>query len=231
VSTTRGSFRTELAVASADSWTATPLSLRFRGVSNGGAVDATARVTIPKDGVVRVDDAGAWLASNGVSLDPGAFDGTISIEGDGDSGAANLVGYAAVLGRGPTARGDFSTSVPLFPEAEWAATEAIVPGLLESPAFRSNLAVANPEPSGGASVTLSVTIRDDGGRASGSLPSVTLQPGERRQFNQVLALAGAEGSGWAELRRVSGAGRFVAYGVVNDNGTGDGTVFRMVRVR
>lgn len=178
-----------------------------------------------------MDEAWAWLASNGVPLDPVAFDGTISIEADRETGAANLVGYAAVLGRGPTARGDYSTSVPIFPEAEWAATEAVVPGLLESPAFRSNLAVANPEPSGGPSVTLMVTIRDDGGRVSGSVPFVTLQPGERRQLNQVLSLAGAAGSGWAEIRRVSGAGRFVAYGVVNDNATGDGTVFRMVRGR
>ena len=73
--------------------------------------------------------------------------------------------------------------------------------------------------------------RDDGGRVAGQGLTVTLQPGERRQLNQVLALAGASGSGWAELRRTSGAGRFVAYGVVNDNATGDGTVFRMVRPR
>lgn len=231
VSTTRGSFRTELAIASAEHGTATPLSLRFRGVSAGRAVDAAVRVTVPVGGVVRVDDAGAWLASNGVPLDPGAFDGTISIESDLETGPANVVGYAAVLGRGPAAQGDFSTSVPLFPEAEWAATEAVVPGLIESAAFRSNLAVANPEPPGGAAVTLSVTIRDDGGRVSGTVAPVTLQAGERRQLNQVLALAGAAGSGWAELRRVTGTGRFVAYGVVNDNVTGDGTVFRMVRAR
>ncbi len=231
VSTTRGSYRTELAVASADYWIAAPLTLQFRGVSEGGAVDATARVTVPGDGVVRVEDVGAWLASNGVPLAPAAFDGTISIEADQETGPANLVGYAAILGQGPTARGDYSTSVPIFPEAEWAATEAVVPGLLESPAFRSNLAVANPEPSGGPSVTLTVTIRDDGGLVSGSVLSVMLRPGERRQLNQVLSLAGAAGSGWAELRRVSGTGRFVAYGVVNDNATGDGTVFRMVRGR
>ena len=40
-----------------------------------------------------------------------------------------------------------------------------------------------------------------------------------------------DGTGRVELRRTSGAGRFVAYGVVNDDQTGDGTVFRRVRDR
>lgn len=231
VSTGKASYRTELAIASSDLWTTTPLALRFRGGSAGRAVDATVRVEIPVDGILRVEDVGAWLSANGVPIARGAFDGTITIDPDQDAGAANLIGYVAVLGRGPSARGDYSTSVPIFPEAEWASSEAIVPGLREDPAFRSNLAMANPEPAEGPSVTLSVTVRDDSGLVAGRLPSITLQPGERRQLNQVLRLAGKEGSGWVELRRTSGAGRFVAYGVVNDNQTGDGTVFRMVRNR
>lgn len=232
VSTDKASYRTELAIASSDLWTTTPLALRFRGDSAGRAVDATVRVVIPVDGILRVDDVGDWLSANGVPIAPEAFDGTITIDPDQEAGPANLIGYVAVLGRGgPSARGDYSTSVPIFPEAEWASSEAIVPGLREGTAFRSNLAMANPEPAGGPSVTLSVTVRDDSGLVAGRLPSITLQPGERRQLNQALRLAGKEGSGWVELRRISGAGRFVAYGVVNDNQTGDGTVFRMVRSR
>ncbi len=231
VSTDKGSFRTEMAFASADLWTDTHLTFQFRGGSGGKAVDSTARVTIPTTLALRVDDVGSWLASNGVPVDPDGFDGTITVDSDLGAGAANLIGYGAVLGRGPSAQGDYSISVPIFPEAAWASTEAVVPGLLENAAFRSNLAVANPEPSGGPSVTLSMTIRDDTGLVAGRLPSITLQPGERRQLNQVLKLAGAVSSGWVELRRISGAGRFVAYSVINDNSTGDGTVFRMVRAR
>jgi hypothetical protein len=230
VSTDKGTFRTEMAIASADPWTDTPLAVRFRGNSGGRTVDAAASVTIPIDGVLRIDDVGTWFSSNGVPVEPERLDGTITIDADQGRGAANLVGYAAVLGRGPSALGDYSTSVPIFPEAEWAAAEAVVPGLLENAAYRSNLAIANPEPSGGPSVTLSVTVRDDDGLVAGRPSSVTLQPGERLQFNQVLKPSGAA-SGWVELKRISGGGRFVAYGVVNDNPTGDGTVFRMVRVR
>ena len=231
VSTAKGTFRTEMAIASAKIWADTPAALQFRGDSRGESVDATVHLTLPAAGLLRVEDVGSWLRSNGVPVEPTDFDGTILIGPDQEADVADLAGYVAVLGRGPSAGGDYSTSAPIFREAEWASSEAIVPGLLENAAFRSNLAVANPEASGGSAVTLSMTVHDDGGGAVGHLPSVTLQPGERRQINQILKAAGLVSSGWVEVRRISGSGRFVAYGVVNDNPTGDGTVFRMVRSR
>ena len=235
VSTAKGTFRTELAIATADLSADTQASLRFRGRSAGPDINVAVPVGIPVASVLRIEDLGGWLASNGVPVVPDDFDGTITIEPKKGASAAGLLGYVAVLGRGPSAQGDFSTSVPMFEEVEWASDAAVVPGLLENAAFRSNLAVANPERSGGPpdslSVTLSVTVRNDTGQVVGSVPSMTLQPGERRQLNQILRLAGTASSGWAEIRRISGSGRFVAYGVVNDNPTGDGTVFRMVRSR
>ncbi|MEO8586591.1 MAG: hypothetical protein ABI584_10560, partial [Acidobacteriota bacterium] len=65
----------------------------------------------------------------------------------------------------------------------------------------------------------------DGSRIA-TLPSVTLRPGERRQFNRPLA---PRGEGYAVVTRVGGEGRFVAYGVVNDNATGSGSLFEMTR--
>ena len=227
----RAELRTELAVAADGLRADVPITVRFRGLAGGKDVDATVRLTIPADGVLRADDVGAWLSANGIAVGPDAFDGTLTIEPEEDATGTRLVAYAAVLARPPSATGDYSTSVPVFPEAEWATSEAVVPGLLENAAFRSNLAVANPEPPGGPPVTLSATVRYDSGSVAGELPSITLRPGERRQLNQVLRLAGAAGSGWVSLKRVSGAGRFVAYGVVNDNSTSDGTVFRMTGAR
>ena len=59
-----------------------------------------------------------------------------------------------------------------------------------------------------------------------------------------LVARGAEGIGlacrevgllisdaWAEVRRVGGSGRFVVYGVVNDNATSDGTLLAIVEPR
>ena len=94
--------------------------------------------------------------------------------------------------------------------------------------FRSNLAVANPEPEGGPPVTLSVELRSADGLRLLTLPSATLRPGERRQFNRPLAPR--SGDAYAVVTRVAGEGRFVAYGVVNDNATGSGSLFEMTRV-
>ena len=54
-----------------------------------------------------------------------------------------------------------------------------------------------------------------------TLPDVTLAPGQWTQLNRVLASAGYA-NGWATVERVAGTDRFYAYGVVNDNLTGDG---------
>jgi len=231
VTNPRAEFRTELAVATAGFSSGAPVTVRYRSFAGGENLDATTRLAIPADGVLRVDDLSEWLSTNGIPAGPDGFDGTLTIEPEGDATSTRLVSYAAVLARPPSASGDYSTSVPVFPEAEWAANEAVVPGLLENEAFRSNLCVANPEPPGGPQLTLAAAVRDDAGRVVGALPSITLRPGERRQLNQVIRLAGGAGSGWVSLKRVGGAGRFVAYGVVNDNSTSDGTVFRMVRGR
>ena len=101
-----------------------------------------------------------------------------------------------------------------------------MPGLLESGAFRSNVAVANPEPAGGASVTLSLDLRSGDGSRIATLPSVTLSPGERRQFNRPLAPTGGEG--YAVVTRIAGDDTWLAYGVLNDAQTSDGSFLRMI---
>ena len=139
---------------------------------------------------------------------------------------------AVVLARGLGASGDYGVSVPVVNEVQWAQNEAIVPGLREDAAFRSNIAVANPEPDGGASVTLSVSLRRaSDGALLGSIASVTLAPGQRFQFDRPLRAMAFSGDAYADVQRIDGTGRFVAYGVMNDNVTGDGTLFPMTRTR
>ena len=182
-------------------------------------------VTVAGD-VLHVPDAAAWLRSNGAPVGE-AVEGTLSISGEGPTGASDLLVGAVVLARPTNSSAEYGTAVPAFAEGAWAHTRAVVPGLLESHAFRSNVAVANPEPDGGPSVTLSVDLRAADGSRIATLPSVTLRPGERRQFNRPLASRGGEG--YAVITRVGGEGRFVAYGVVNDNATGSGSLFEMTR--
>ncbi len=54
----------------------------------------------------------------------------------------------------------------------------------------------------------------------------TLGPGEWFQFARPLAPFGAT-SGYAKVERISGASRFAAYGVLNDNVTSDGSYVAM----
>ena len=139
---------------------------------------------------------------------------------------------AIVTARGPGASGDYGVSVPVFNEVQWASAETTVPGLREDVAFRSNIAVANPEPEGGPPVTVSVSLRRaSDGAPIGLFPPIFLAPGERFQLNRPLSEVGYSGGAYAVITRTAGTGRFVAYGVVNDNVTGDGTLFPMTRAR
>jgi hypothetical protein len=182
-------------------------------------------VALDEGEILHVPDAAAWLASNGAVVPSGAVDGTLTFSGDETEGASALLVNAVVLAKPNGSAPEYGTAVPAFAEGAWAHTRAVVPGLLESGAFHSNVAVANPEPEGGPSVTLSLDLRASDGSRLSTLPVVTLRPGERRQFNRPLALQG--GDGYAIVSRVAGEGRFVAYGVVNDNATGSGALFEM----
>ncbi len=189
-------------------------------------------VTIDSRRILEVPDVGAWLAANGVPVDPSSFIGTLTFGSDRPEGAANLLVTAVVQSRGTAAYGDYGVSVPLFNEAQWATVEAIVPGLREDGPFRSNIALANPEPDGGSSVTLSASLRRaSDGTPIGTLPSISLAPGQRSQLNRPLADFSASGDFYAVVSKVGGSGRFVAYGIVNDNITGDGTLLSMTSVR
>jgi hypothetical protein len=179
--------------------------------------------------VLHIPDVIAWVGAHGVPVTD-QVEGTLTFGSDDPEGASALFANAVVLAKPIGSTAEYGTSVPAFAEGRWARTRAVVPGLLESDTFRSNVAVANPEPAGGPATTLAVSFRAPDGSSLGSLPAVTLQPGERRQFNRPLAgNAIAAGGAYAVVTRVAGEGRFVAYGVVNDNATGSGSLFEMTR--
>jgi hypothetical protein len=119
-------------------------------------------------------------------------------------------------------------------DLEAAEEKASVYGLRTvSGTFRSNLAVSHvPSPGRGqAPIQLSVQVYAAGGTPSGAPLTVALAPGEWYQFNDLLGLAGLPGGsyGYAVVTRTGGAGPFVAYGVVNDMATSDGSYLPMFR--
>ncbi len=228
VSSAYATYRTELSLGRAAYVLNLPKRITYTVTWRAaGFADASFfSVALDEGEVLHVPDAVGWLGANGVFVPTGNVEGTLTFGSGDPEGASALILSAVILAKPPGASAEYGTAVPSFAESRWARTRAIVPGLLESGAFRSNVALANPEPEGGASVTLSVELRSADGSRIATLPSVMLRPGERRQFNRPLA---PRGDGYAVVSRVGGEGRFVAYGVVNDNGTGSGSLFEMTR--
>jgi hypothetical protein len=122
--------------------------------------------------------------------------------------------------------GSFGVFYPGLTLAESADGTAWVHGLQQNASTRSNVAFVNAGDAG--SVTLRVTFFGEDGRLLASPEEHTLGPGEWLQRNEPLASRGAT-AGSARVERVSGASRFVAYGVLNDAATSDGSYLPMTR--
>jgi hypothetical protein len=91
--------------------------------------------------------------------------------------------------------------------------------LAQNSAYRSNLGLVEAS---GNPVNVEIRFYDDEGVSILTLP-VSLQAGEHRQLNQVLAMNGLTDvpSARAEIEVVSGEGKISAYASVVDNVTGD----------
>lgn len=110
-------------------------------------------------------------------------------------------------------------------------TTSWIPWLAQDGSDRTNLAVVNAGGDVDGPVTLRVTLTSSDVATPGSttLPDITLQPGHAFQWNRVLSASGLSAkSGWATIERVSATGRYVAYAVVNDETTSDGSIVEAV---
>jgi len=108
---------------------------------------------------------------------------------------------------------------------ESASSSAHIYGLQQNAAQRSNLAIVN-RGDAGDSITLQVTYFGATGAQLGAPVVQTLAPGDWFQFGQPLLSLGAT-AGYAFIQKTSGSSTFVAYGVLNDNVTQDGSYIPM----
>jgi len=193
------------------------------GVEGGGV----AKLNLGPGRQLDVPDAIAFLRENGLAIPPGRQGGTLRVIG--------AVGQARTFSANPdaTVGGTFGLSYPAVPAASRAREEAVVCGLRQDGASRSNLAVADARSAGGP-LDYVIEVFDTATGAPGPSASFrrTLGPGEWVQINGILSLAGI-GEGWARVRPAAGASDFVAYGVLNDGaspgrGTSDGSFLPMV---
>ncbi len=211
-------YRTELTLAHSGPAAAT-VELTY-------ASDTTDRTTItevlPAGSQTVIPDALAWLRQRGVPIPPapaGVEAGTLAMRFRSSEVMPAVHAGARVLSITDAGNGGVAFGTSDFPVSETALG---IYGLRETAAERSHLAVANP---GDVAVTVRVTLFLRSGFFD--LGTFTLAPGQRAQLGSVLAPFGSpEGS--ARITRASDAGSFTAYGVTNDNVTGDGTLLPAV---
>lgn len=104
--------------------------------------------------------------------------------------------------------------------------DSVVPWLVESARDRTNLALVNAGGTADGPITLRVTVESGDPALPGEavLPDVVLAPGGFFQFGRVLLASGlAARTGWARISRVQGGAPYLAWGVVNDAQSGDGS--------
>ncbi len=209
-------------------------------LGNRGTTDASVRVTftaanalgstgsgsftttVPAGRQLVFTDAPQWLRQNGLFIPLGDEAGTLRLEYSGL--ASGDAAFASVRTLAVLPEGRAGLAYPALQPGETLETAAALYGLREDASFRSNVGLLNAgDPATGAPVSLRVKVRSGaaGDGRSTVLPDVTLGPGQWTQLNRVLASAGYA-NGWATVERVAGADPFYAYGVVNDNVTGDG---------
>jgi hypothetical protein len=246
VGTTGARFRTELTFGSR---AASPvlLALTFRPAPGFGA-DAipvkSAALTLSPGQEIRASDALALLRGLGVAIPDATpsfpIAGSLSVvatpvsDGTAPGSSSDDVYVIARTWTGNASGGTFGLFYGGQTDLEGAEDQARIYGLRSvSGVSRSNLAIVHiPSPDRGTDpIQVAVQVYSQSGTPAGSPLTKTLAPGEWYQFNNILGMAGlSDGAyGYAVVTRTSGIGPFIAYGVVNDMATSDGSYLPMFR--
>lgn len=236
-------FQTELVIGNAGAYPV-DVELLFTIAPGFGATtptQSTAFLSLAAGAELRAPDALQFLRSKGMAIPAAtptsAVAGVLGIVGlsSGIPSPAQTEVLHAIARTYTT--GSAGGTYGLFYDApgdiDTAEESAAVYGLRGvSGKARSNLALVHVASGRSADpITLSVQIYDAVGHAAGAPIPVTLAPGEWHQLNGILPLAGLpDGSfGYAKITRTAGIGTWIAYGVVNDAATSDGSYLAMQR--
>ena len=215
-------YTTELTLANRGT-TAATAQLTYTPASALGASGAGSTTLTLAAGVqLVIPDAIAFLRGKGLPIPSGSNQGgTLLVAFTGLSAAD--AAFVSARTTTPSGAGRAGLSYPGVDQADALTQSSLVYGLRSSANDRTNLALVNANPD--ASVTLRVTLyaADPGdARTYVISPDTTLGPLQWVQFERVLDLAGYTNA-YAQIQIVSGAGPYVAYAVVNDNATNDGS--------
>lgn len=151
----------------------------------------------------------------------GPLVGTLRVE---TSGAALPTALRATVRT--TSPGGAGVSWAGVPSLDALRGDSFIPWLVESDRDRTNVGLANVGGEGDGPITLRVTLQsgDPATPAFITLADVVLPPGGFYQFGRVLASVGRFSRlGWARISRVAGNAPYLAWGAINDAGSGDGS--------
>lgn len=233
-------YTTEVTLAN-DGTIATPVDLVYRPAPGFGEIGGAPVVTVDLAArqQVTIPDVLAFLRSRGMQIPDGttaAQAGTLTATfrylADLDAPSTVVLARTTTPNTDAATGGAFGLFYPAAAKGGGARTSALVPGLAQDETVRSNLAVVNLGGGSELPITLEVRLYDaDTGAAAGTPLTVSLRPGDWSQWSRVLALAGAPASVkrfTAVVTRISGDDTFLAYGVLNDAVTSDGSFQTMI---
>ena len=217
-------YTTELTLANL---TSSPLPVTFVYRASLGSGSGLATLTLAPGQQRIVPDAIGFLRLQGLAIpnDGSSVGGSLlALLPSGTAPSAFAVG-ARTFTPASSGGGAFGLYYSGLTLGELATSVAYVNGLQQNDAQRSNLAAVN-RGDASDSITLKVSYFDGAGVALGTPTTVTLAPGQWTQFNQPLQVLSAT-CGFAKIEKTSGNSRFVAYGVLNDAVTSDGSFIPM----
>ncbi len=229
-------YTTELTVAN-DGNFSTPVDLVYQPAPNFGSSTGVPVVTFPLAAhqQTTIPDILAYLRSQGVNI-PNPSAGSLSVEfrnlGNLDSPKTAALARTTTPNPDTATGGAFGVAYPAAAKGGGARVSALVPGLTRDASVRSNLAVVHLR--GGSEIPLSLSVRlydASTSQAVGSPITVTLQPGDWAQWSSVFDLAGVPAgttTAYAVITRLAGDDTWLAYGVLNDAKTSDGSILRML---
>ncbi len=188
------------------------------GATGGGTVsldvDAGRQLVIP--------NTIAYLRSRGLAIPAGSNQGgTLRVTFSGISSTDAV--YVGARTTTPSGSGRAGLAYRGIDVGEALTGSSYLYGLRSSASDRTNLALVNA--SATSSVTLRVTLISGTAGDNRTFilsPDLTLAAGQWIQIGQVLDLAGFT-NGYARIDLVSGPGPYIAYAVINDNTTNDGS--------